>query len=80
MGVDLRKPKIFNDFDLFNEEGVSTFLSGQSKELTGIIQKTKYEYLDVISAGPVPPNPSELLSHPRFEDTKCAKIKLVKFH
>jgi capsular exopolysaccharide synthesis family protein len=67
VGVDLRKPKIFNDFDLFNEEGVSTFLSGQSKELTGIIQKTKYEYLDIISAGPVPPNPSELLSHPRFE-------------
>ncbi len=59
LGFDLRKPKIYQDFDLDNEVGLSTWLIGKDK-LHEIIQKTKYENLYVISAGPVPPNPSEL--------------------
>lgn len=59
VGFDLRKPKIFQDFNLPNEKGVSTWLIGQDK-LNDIIQETSFENLSVISAGPVPPNPSEL--------------------
>ncbi|MFZ2340215.1 MAG: polysaccharide biosynthesis tyrosine autokinase [Bacteroidales bacterium] len=59
LGFDLRKPKIYQDFDLGNEVGLSTWLIGKDK-LHEIIQKTKFENLYVISAGPVPPNPSEL--------------------
>ncbi|MCJ7448037.1 MAG: polysaccharide biosynthesis tyrosine autokinase [Bacteroidales bacterium] len=59
VGFDLRKPKIFQDFNLSNESGVSTWLIGKDK-LQDIIQKTSFENLSLISAGPVPPNPSEL--------------------
>ena len=59
LGFDLRKPKIFSDFDLSNEKGISTWLIGKDK-LPAIIQKTKFENLSIIPAGPVPPNPSEL--------------------
>jgi capsular exopolysaccharide synthesis family protein len=61
VGFDLRKPKIFQDFNLNNESGVSTYLIGKDK-LDDIIKKTKYENIDIITAGPVPPNPSELIA------------------
>jgi capsular exopolysaccharide synthesis family protein len=60
VGLDLRKPKIFDDFDLSNEKGVVNYLIGE-ENIDSIIQKTKITNLDVIIAGPVPPNPSELL-------------------
>jgi capsular exopolysaccharide synthesis family protein len=59
IGFDLRKPKIYTDFKLSNERGVSTWLIGKD-DLDGIIQKTSFENLSLISAGPIPPNPSEL--------------------
>ena len=60
VGLDLRKPKIFDDFDLKNDVGVVNYLIG-NMSINQIIQKTKIENLDFISAGPIPPNPSELL-------------------
>jgi len=59
VGFDLRKPKIYEDFKLENEKGVSTWLIGKDS-LQEIIQKTEYENLWIISSGPIPPNPSEL--------------------
>ena len=59
IGFDLRKPKLFQDFDLNNDKGISTWLIGKDK-LEDIIQETSVEHLSVITAGPVPPNPSEL--------------------
>ena len=44
-----------------NSIGVSSYLIGQSK-VEEIIQKTFLENLDIISAGPIPPNPAELIS------------------
>ncbi|MCF8380682.1 MAG: polysaccharide biosynthesis tyrosine autokinase [Bacteroidales bacterium] len=67
VGYDLRKPGIYNDFLLENNKGVSTWLIGQDK-LEDIIQKTSYENLSVILAGPVPPNPSELTSLEKTND------------
>ncbi len=60
VGLDLRKPKIFDDFDVSNEKGVVNYFIGE-ENIEAIIQKTKITNLDVIVAGPVPPNPSELL-------------------
>jgi len=59
VGFDLRKPKIYQDFNLNNDKGISTWLIGQDK-LEDIIQRTSVENLSMISAGPIPPNPSEL--------------------
>lgn len=60
VGLDLRKPKIFQDFHIENTVGVVNYLIGQ-KTLEEITQKTPISFLDFISAGPVPPNPSELI-------------------
>lgn len=68
IGCDMRKPKIFEDFGLKNDIGLSTFLSGQEENFQNIIKETKYDKLHLILAGPIPPNPSELLFSPKFEE------------
>ena len=60
VGLDLRKPKIFDDFELENSIGVVNYLIGD-KTLKEIVQASNIPYLDIILAGPIPPNPSELL-------------------
>jgi len=60
LGLDLRKPKLFGDLNLHNKFGVVNCLIGD-KSITEIVQKTHIPNLDLISSGPVPPNPSELL-------------------
>jgi tyrosine-protein kinase Etk/Wzc len=73
VGFDLRKPKIYQDFKLNNDKGVSTWLIGIDK-LHDVIQETAFENLSLISAGPVPPNPSELISLDKSREL----LKLLK--
>jgi tyrosine-protein kinase Etk/Wzc len=61
VGMDLRKPQLIKDLGIENNDGVSTLLIGKTT-LEKVIQKTKIEGLDIIPSGPIPPNPSELLS------------------
>jgi tyrosine-protein kinase Etk/Wzc len=67
MGFDLRRPKLFKDFNLSNQKGISTVLINQSS-INDIIQKTKIQNLDYISAGPIPPNPLELIASGKTEE------------
>lgn len=67
VGADMRRPKIFDDFNLNNQVGLSTYLAGMS-DFENVVQKTSWQYLDFISSGPVPPNPSELLLTARMEE------------
>ncbi|MFA9192800.1 polysaccharide biosynthesis tyrosine autokinase [Flavobacterium sp. FBOR7N2.3] len=60
VGLDLRKPKLADEFNLSNEIGVVNYLIKQ-KSLHEIVNKTQIPYLDVILSGPIPPNPSELI-------------------
>lgn len=60
VGLDLRKPRIFDDFNIDNTLGTVNYLIGQ-KKLNEIIQKTHIPNLDVITSGPIPPNPAELI-------------------
>jgi Mrp family chromosome partitioning ATPase len=60
IGCDLRKPKLFDEFNLSNEVGIVNYLIKQ-KSLDEIINHTQIPHLDVILFGPVPPNPSELI-------------------
>ena len=64
LNFDLRKPTLHTIFNLPNSKGLSAYLSGHA-QMNEIIQKTKIENLDIISAGAVPPNPSELISSPK---------------
>jgi capsular exopolysaccharide synthesis family protein len=65
IGADMRRPKIFADFGLKNDLGLSNFLAGLN-DFNSVVQKTEFENLDLISGGPVPPNPSELLMNNRM--------------
>lgn len=73
IGGDLRKPKIFDDFNLKNTLGLSSFLIGKNS-LEEVTQTTQKENLFLISSGPVPPNPSELIETDKmlalFEEAK----------
>lgn len=60
LGSDLRKPKIFNDFNVVNDIGLSTYLIGKAS-LDDVVQQTEFDNLDLITSGPIPPNPAELL-------------------
>lgn len=60
VGADMRRPKIFSDFELSNDTGLSSYLAGISP-FSDVIQKTQFENLHLVSGGPVPPNPSELI-------------------
>ncbi len=59
---DLRKPNIYRKIKLDNKLGLSSYFIDDSVTIKNIIQKSEYEYLDFISAGPIPPNPVELIA------------------
>jgi capsular exopolysaccharide synthesis family protein len=57
---DLRKPRIHSIFRLNNLSGLSTYLAGATPDIDTVF-KNPIINLTVIPAGPLPPNPSELL-------------------
>lgn len=68
VGCDLRRPKIHLTFNnMTNEKGVTTYLIGKHT-LQDIIQESEFEHLDIIPAGPTPPNPSELLQTEKMQN------------
>lgn len=67
IGFDLRRPKLFQDFNLHNNKGLSTALINQTP-IADIIQSTSIKNLDFIAAGPIPPNPLELIASERTDE------------
>jgi succinoglycan biosynthesis transport protein ExoP len=63
---DMRKPRVHEIFGEDNERGLSSFLSGNAK-LESVIKKSEIPNLYYIPSGPIPPNPSELLSSNLFK-------------
>ena len=64
--ADLRKGHINKEFGLRRETGVSEYVAGSVK-LEDIVKPTSVPNLWVVTTGQIPPNPSELLMHQRFE-------------
>ena len=60
LGLDLRKPRLADEFNLKNQTGVVNYLIKQNS-LEEITHRTEVPNLDVILSGPIPPNPSELI-------------------
>ncbi len=65
--LDMRKPKIHLGFNTENVKGVSTILSGID-QIDDCIKPSRVKNLDFITAGPVPPNPSELILTSRMDE------------
>ncbi len=66
--LDLRKPRIAKSFKLNNSLGMSTILSNNSDIDSAIQHLPTIENIDVITSGPIPPNPSELILSTRFNE------------
>jgi len=65
---DIRKPKILKGLGLTKGPGVTNYLLGKVEKEDLPVQITGYDNLFVLSCGPVPPNPSELLLDPKVEE------------
>lgn len=65
MDADLRRPRQHCIFNLANRTGLSAMLAGRVS--TSCEERVAcFTHLSVLPAGPVPPNPLELLSRPAF--------------
>jgi polysaccharide biosynthesis transport protein len=64
--ADCRRPRQHKVFNLPAESGLATVIGGQD-ELGGAIVETAVPGLWLLPCGPIPPNPSELLTSPRFK-------------
>lgn len=77
VGMDLRKPGLNKLFDLPRQtKGLTDYLEDmEHKNLSDLIQKSdKIEGLDILTAGSIPPSPTELLEKRTFESA-LAQLK-----
>ncbi len=70
--ADMRRPTQHSHFSLASDSGLSSLLAGVTS-MKDSVQFDVIENLDLITAGPIPPNPSELLS------SKILKTLIDKF-
>lgn len=68
LDLDMRKPRIHTAFSKPEKpKGVSTLLI-RKDTIEDCIENTSLDNLDYIPAGPTPPNPSELILEPTFDE------------
>ena len=66
VATDMRKPRLQKIFDLSKEKGLTYLITNPLIKVEDVARKTYIENLSVITCGPVPPNPSELLNSNRM--------------
>ncbi|WP_029331695.1 CpsD/CapB family tyrosine-protein kinase [Exiguobacterium oxidotolerans] len=65
--TDMRRPTVHYTFKVANGLGLSSLLTRQA-ELEKAVLPTKIDNLSILTAGPIPPNPAELLSSRAMEN------------
>lgn len=75
--ADLRKGRQHKIFNINNEKGLSSLLLDDIKKYNKYIVKTELQNLDVLPAGIVPPNPSELLGSEK--NTQLLELLKTKY-
>jgi tyrosine-protein kinase Etk/Wzc len=68
MGLDVRKPKLAEYLGLDTKSGISLYLSGHSDRASLLKPSGVHPLLDVVAAGPIPPNPNELLASKELDE------------
>lgn len=66
--ADMRKPTVAKSFSVDNVRGLSTLLGSRESLLHQVVQPSGIENLFLLTSGPKPPNPSELLDSRRMKD------------
>lgn len=64
--TDLRNPSLHRNLGLDNDAGLTNYLAGAAKPVDIARPINQIPHLFVISTGPLPPNPAELLSTPKM--------------
>jgi len=72
---DLRRPTLHNIFDLKNDVGLTTMVVDDAAMESPPLRDTGVESLQLVSSGPLPPNPSELLGSRRMEEIIAALLE-----
>ena len=65
---DLRKPMVHKIFQLDNGRGLTNLLVDREASPAGYVRETAVPGLSVLTSGPLPPNPTELLSSRRMAE------------
>jgi capsular exopolysaccharide synthesis family protein len=68
MDADLHRPSQHKLFKLYNNVGVTTALLANEAELEQLVQPTSISGLSILTSGPLPPNPAELLGSRRMHE------------
>ena len=67
LDADLRRPKVHRIFQLPNSTGLSTLLRAEAPAMDSVAHQVQ-DGLRVITTGPLPPNPAELLGSQRMKE------------
>ncbi|HKL09924.1 MAG TPA: CpsD/CapB family tyrosine-protein kinase [Clostridia bacterium] len=67
LDMDLRKPKINRRFMLNNDSGATNVLAGRM-ELNEAVVRSSTPNLFILTSGPKPPNPAEIIGSKRMKD------------
>jgi capsular exopolysaccharide synthesis family protein len=73
--ADLRKPTMHHIFEKTNRLGLTNVISGQQK-VKDVILQTHIHNLSILTSGPIPPNPSEILASKRM-NVLIEEMKLI---
>ena len=80
--ADMRRPAQQEAFNLSNERGLSTLLARPDVDWNSVARTNADLKLRVITSGPIPPNPGDLLKSPRFEallETLSNEVDMVHY-
>ncbi|MTD38452.1 polysaccharide biosynthesis tyrosine autokinase [Erwinia sp. CPCC 100877] len=66
--ADMRKPTVAKTFSIDNSRGISTLLGNREMLIKHVIRASGVDNLSLMTSGPKPPNPSELLESNRMTD------------
>ena len=70
--ADLRRPTLHQVFGLDNESGLTTVMMDETALASPPLQDSGIEDLAVLTSGPLPPNPAELMGSRRMEEVIAA--------
>src|SRR5688572_9442625 len=61
--ADMRRPRLHSIFDVPDEVGLSSILSSSvsEDEILAMVSHDEHRGLDILTSGPIPPNPAELI-------------------
>jgi polysaccharide biosynthesis transport protein len=79
--ADMRRPRLHHVFNMENRAGLSSLLSSEitEDELLSVVNRYKDSNIHLLSSGPIPPNPAELLGSEQMRSLVERASNLFKY-